>query len=568
MFFLIIGVFMALTTTLYQYSTELIGWPSAAELPSNRSHIADPMKDQLFHLIGKGCSIKEATMLFKKEQEGEKYGIYRTAIGLVIQKEDDYIGRRQTGYFLSSEGEVKFDGDQNCRVVASEFFSFEEKLKAIARSLKETDSSQQLDAEFRLRKAQNGMMIESTKDQEHFLFVNEHGITVLKDDPKQTMLNTILKTILVSSLGVICFKEPLKREQECQKFFACYFSGYRPNSNLTNLLDYIASPAFANDAATVKVYFNGDQLSCKDAVQVVHRREPVNIGMQQMYNQKAFYTLIEQMQKQGRGVIPHKVSAYNETDQTFLKEDGTRFSTLPNTACLYSETPLWKKPGDENSRIQVACLSLPAPALDKKKQPHFGYYIVEGKLNMAKYQQEMRFLAATVIQSLLDNKDKAFSGQGIQRLVISRYGQQAFLEKVSAEDRSVANKIFYDSLVEQISNCKEKLKEIEICMSEYTVSMNAEIEENFVSKLATDLWVGIVNGDILANARQGDLIINAWDPHSFPGNGNEGDRSFDGKMGEGTAIHLVQNPLMNPYLEINKEEHPLSPERWVTLRVA
>ena len=47
------------------------------------------------------------------------------------------------------------------------------------------------------------------------------------------------------------------------------------------------------------------------------------------------------------------------------------------------------------------------------------------------------------------------------------------------------------------------------------------------------------------------LIVNAWDPHSMPGNGNFWDRSLDGWIGRTSAIHFFGWAISNPFLEKN-----------------
>ncbi len=44
------------------------------------------------------------------------------------------------------------------------------------------------------------------------------------------------------------------------------------------------------------------------------------------------------------------------------------------------------------------------------------------------------------------------------------------------------------------------------------------------------------------------LFVNAWDPHSLPGNGNAGDISLDGYVGRSSAVHLYGWGVSNPYL--------------------
>ena len=64
-----------------------------------------------------------------------------------------------------------------------------------------------------------------------------------------------------------------------------------------------------------------------------------------------------------------------------------------------------------------------------------------------------------------------------------------------------------------------------------------------------DVWhPHMIIGDIVQTAREGDLIVNAWDPHSAPGNGNDADHSFDGAMGRGSGILLTQTAWLNETL--------------------
>ena len=52
------------------------------------------------------------------------------------------------------------------------------------------------------------------------------------------------------------------------------------------------------------------------------------------------------------------------------------------------------------------------------------------------------------------------------------------------------------------------------------------------------------------------LIVNSWDPHSFPGNGNEGDQSLDGWIGRCSGIQFFGSGLTNPYILNNIHRVP------------
>ena len=187
-------------------------------------------------------------------------------------------------------------------------------------------------------------------------------------------------------------------------------------------------------------------------------------------------------------------------------------------------------------------------------------------LDQEKYSNEMEVLANMVVTTAIENKNSAFQGKGIKRLVIPLYGQGAFLASLDYDDRSAATKLFYANLVAEIKKHAKNLEGLEIVMSEYGSGRNDEMQSSFVEPLKdTGLKVGIINGDILRTAKEGDMIVNAWDPHSAPGNGNDADRSFDGAMGKGTAIGLTQLAWINPYISKKSDGMPVDASRYVGL---
>ncbi len=334
-----------------------------------------------------------------------------------------------------------------------------------------------------------------------------------------------------------------ERGKGMDAFFAIYNPRCRPNANMKVLKNYYGSDKFDDHAQAAKIYYNSDQLDIKDAVTIMNRREPVNIEMDQHYDKEAL------KEKYG-----YECSVYNDPEAK--KVSGESFSDKPNTVCVYSETYLWPTPGDDKVKHEIACLSVPAPALDTAKQPHYAYYVNKTPsgsiaLNQQKYKKEMEHLAKTIVKCAIESKKTAFGGKGIKRLVISRYGQVNFLDSLkNHDDKKAAHSIFYQSLVAEIEKEAENLKGIEIVMSELHDNSNNVMDKEFVNKLKdTGLKVGLINGDILKTARTGDLIINAWDPHSVPGNGNDADPSFDGAMGKCSGIGVTGIPQLNPYLK-------------------
>lgn len=67
-------------------------------------------------------------------------------------------------------------------------------------------------------------------------------------------------------------------------------------------------------------------------------------------------------------------------------------------------------------------------------------------------------------------------------------------------------------------------------------------------------WTGDGHGSNWNDAIERTLFINAWDPWSLVGNGNELDHSVDGMYGRQSALALLCWPLTNPHIRYNKIE--------------
>ncbi len=143
-------------------------------------------------------------------------------------------------------------------------------------------------------------------------------------------------------------------------------------------------------------------------------------------------------------------------DPVAKKADNSIFSKQPNSVAIYSETRLWKKPGEEGKGIPVAILSLPAPALDNISQPNYSYYVQDNKLDQAKYQAEIDFLFTTVEKAVEDNAKNAFSRKGIKRVVFPETGQGYYLYSLSGEDKKEAGVIHQELRESFFQFMKEK----------------------------------------------------------------------------------------------------------------
>jgi len=317
------------------------------------------------------------------------------------------------------------------------------------------------------------------------------------------------------------WKEAIAKRIPYHKVLSAYDPKFLPKLNQENLIEYSQSEDFKRHAKTAQIYYNSAQLTSDDALRIIFQREPTNIAMGlNQYNQAKLAQL-----------FGYHTSVYNNPDAK--KEDGALFSQMPNTAAVYAETYLWNPPGGTSKR-EIGCLSLPAPALDSSYQPHYNYYMSRGSLDVERYDEEIAFLFRCVEKAIRDNQKSAFKGRGFGRIVLSKFGQGAFLAALSDQDRLLAQASYRKQLAQFLSRVADL--GIEVVMSEY-------------QDPGKDAWhQNVIVGDIIQTAKDRDFIVNAWDPHSAPGNGNDADHSFDGAMGKGSGILLTQTAWLNPAL--------------------
>jgi hypothetical protein len=104
-------------------------------------------------------------------------------------------------------------------------------------------------------------------------------------------------------------------------------------------------------------------------------------------------------------------------------------------------------------------------------------------------------------------------------------------------------------LINEIKANKEHFQGKTIVMNFFSEGERGEVDARFVSQLqGLGITVVAEKGSIEQVLQPRDLVVNSWDPHSVPGNGNDSDRSVDGALGAHTTIGQTQNGYLNPHL--------------------
>jgi len=175
---------------------------------------------------------------------------------------------------------------------------------------------------------------------------------------------------------------------------------------------------------------------------------------------------------------------------------------------------------------------VPSPALDKRGQPDYAFYVKDNLLDKDKYRKSI----SSIFSMIKLASEIPFGKDGFKGIILSKFGQGSFLKGLPGGQQFEANRIFEEELSKFLRLVDKKL---DVRMSIYSLQdptmMEPEFEKAFV-------------GDIIASALDGYLIVNAWDPTSAPGNGNDEDPTFDGAMGKGSGILVTQSAWLNKKL--------------------
>jgi hypothetical protein len=239
---------------------------------------------------------------------------------------------------------------------------------------------------------------------------------------------------------------------------------------------------------TITFYHKEDSL--EDVKRLVLEREPCNIGMSRLYDANA-------MEKR----FGWKYGAYGSSE------------SMPNIAVYCHATVL----SEQRGMFNVHVLNLIGCALDSPRQPDFKRY--KTKEDLIGFYRNMWRLALEAVKRLKLSKFQiynvgggAFAGN-YERRFIGNIFEPAFLPLVPEFESAGIQILGYDFHRKKFNGGI-----IPVCLNEPTQDL-----ENTV-------------------------YVNAWDPWSLIGNGNEMDNSLDGCWGRCSNMAVLgwyrTNPLM------------------------
>ena len=238
-----------------------------------------------------------------------------------------------------------------------------------------------------------------------------------------------------------------------------------------------------------KAYFHEDD-QINDVFTLVDRREPCNIAMRRLYDQKKMKSL-------------------------FGYEKGAYTASMPNIGVYCHATVLLNE-----QFVKAHVLNLIGLAFDVPNQPDYEYYSGKSIDTMVEYYRRMWELAVCAAKS---------AHPDITKIKLYNVGGGAF----AGPYRDIFNeKIFEPAFSPFLSVCTELGIEVDGYDWETHCFNGGRIPDVLVQ-------------DNLKNT----LYINAWDPWSLIGNGNEFDNSLDGHWGRISNMAVLGWYRTNPHMK-------------------
>ena len=242
----------------------------------------------------------------------------------------------------------------------------------------------------------------------------------------------------------------------------------------------------------------------QDIIELVNRRQPVNIATMELFDRKRMLAKF--------GYIR---SAYTDI--------WLRNNSLPPNIGVYTHTPVHPYGKEKFKSFDAHVYNAIGYGFDSDEQPDYIELEISDNLNI----NLLRTLVGEMIERIYLCASMVTS---VTTIAMSLVGCGAFssLAPISMRD---------DVFVPMFLEINEK--------------MNNDYDIVFLGNYAPSGFksVGFIP-QCFKNLKdiENILFVNAWDPHSIPGNGNGNDNSLDGQFGRRTAIGLLGWGLSNPSL--------------------
>lgn len=264
---------------------------------------------------------------------------------------------------------------------------------------------------------------------------------------------------------------------------------------MTSFPEWVLDPVIWKEHrfTDTKVFYHASD-SLQDVEALMKEREPCNIAMRRLYSE-------DRMME----TFGYRVGAYART---------TSERRMPNIAVLCRATVKLHR-----GYVKAHVVNLVGIALDSPNQPDFKYFHKRPKEDLIMAYRKMWALALAAAKTI----------PGLQKVALYNVGGGAFAGKYGM---SFTKEIFEPAF----SPLRPAFAAAGLTLDGYDWKNSSFIGGKIPDRLATDDLSSI-------------LYINAWDPWSLIGNGNEYDRSLDGAWGRISNMAVLGWRVTNPEMK-------------------
>jgi len=281
-----------------------------------------------------------------------------------------------------------------------------------------------------------------------------------------------------------------------------------------------------------RVFYSEKDMATPDqgVIDMVMKREPANVTMVRFYDQQLFKEL-----------FGYQFGGYSQS---------TELKLMPNIA-IYTDAVIIKN-GNVGEQLQnVHVINLVGYGFDSVEQPDYKYFsnkygLKENSANihpsalpeLVRLYEQMWLKAYGAAKYLKD------AGKGITSIYLFDVGGSAF--KALAP---IITNFVVDVFAASFSKVKELFDKENIKIR--GLQDPNDLQKGFLPRAAFDIPESLFSDKELSTT----LYVNAWDPWSLIGNGNEHDGSLDGFWGRNSNMSVLGWGVTNPFINAHHKQN-------------
>ena len=324
------------------------------------------------------------------------------------------------------------------------------------------------------------------------------------------------------------------RRKLVDTIFRIYHNGYEPPTWVGE--NYVKE--FAKYAPEAQLFYD-DKQDLEIVKSVASEREPVNMTVTQDKKEERLRGFNEENMKSSFGYNTSYYERYYKEIQSGSKKIAPNIGVLTLSLVDVTETT------GTNTKAEAYIYHAIGAALDHEDQPDYQSFVQKNDDGVNVNQKGLQQFYVSVFAKIFAAANKC-KANGI---VMSLVGAEAFASKYPNGGKNEMQKKVWIPAFKYVRAIK-KNSDVKLALMHRDGEAGPAIEYmtcKDVNAKKVGLFPEFLKGEKY-NTYQNWMIVNAWDCHTIPGNGNEGDNTLDGHIGRRSSIHYFGWGISNPHL--------------------